>query len=227
MSNRLELLASLVKDGVGVADVGTDHAYIPVMLAGRGYSGNIIATDINEGPLNKARRNLSDAGFEGRAELILCDGLDGCDPNKVDTIIAAGMGGDTLTGILDRAEWCIRSDMRLILQPATKAEILRYWLINNGFTVTDELLTEENGVLYQVICAEPGDYIRYSDSELFIGKYEQIKDSPLFKKLIDAHIRRFRSAVDGLRRNKRGGLDAWLALNETILEELMYMQERK
>ena len=113
MSNRLELIASFVEGGLGVADVGTDHGYIPVMLAKRGYKGNIIATDINDGPLQKAKQNLMDAECEDAVELILCDGLDGCKPEMVDTIIVAGIGGDAITGILDRAEWCAREDMKL------------------------------------------------------------------------------------------------------------------
>lgn len=224
MSNRLELIASYVEDGIGVADVGTDHGYIPVMLAKRGYSGSIFATDINEGPLMKARHNLMQADCENCVELILCDGLDGCEPDKVDTIIVAGMGGDMITGILDRAEWCSRPDIRLILQPVTKPEILRYWLVNNEFVITKETHIEENGTIYQIICAKPGNDCRYKDSELYIGRYELIKDSACFDKMIDIHIKRFAAAVDGLRKTKRDGLDAWLGLTENVLAELIEMR---
>ena len=224
MSNRLELIASYVEDGIGVADVGTDHGYIPVMLAKRGYSGSIFATDINEGPLMKARQNLMQADCENCVELILCDGLDGCEPDKVDTIIVAGMGGDMITGILDRAEWCSRPDIRLILQPVTKPEILRYWLVNNEFVITKETHIEENGTIYQIICAKPGNDCRYKDSELYIGRYELIKDSACFDKMIDIHITRFAAAVDGLRKTKRDGLDAWLGLTENVLAELIEMR---
>ena len=169
MSNRLELIASFVENGIGVADVGTDHGYIPVMLVKRGYKGNIIATDINEGPLQKAKQSLKDADCEDSVKLVLCDGLDGCKPEMVDTIIVAGMGGDTITGILDRAEWCAREDMKLILQPVTKAEILRYWLVNNDFVIKSEAQVKENGTVYQIICAVPGRDCKYMDAELFIG----------------------------------------------------------
>ena len=227
MSNRLERIASLVHNGVGVADVGTDHAYLPVLLLKRGYTGHIIATDINEGPIAKARANLSEHGLENKVELIRCDGLDGCSPDRIDTIIIAGMGGDTITGILDRAEWCSRPDIKLILQPVTKCEILRYWLINNGFAITDELLTEENGVLYQILRAEPGEAHGHTDAELFTGCFDLIEHDPLSFKLLDSLIKRFSSAVLGLERNKRGGLDAWLEINRTILNELIDMRERK
>lgn len=220
MSRRLDKIASFVENGIGVADVGTDHGYIPVMLCRRGYEGNIVATDINEGPLLNARIDLLEAGFEDRVQLVLCDGLDGCKPESVDTIIVAGMGGDTITGILDRAEWIFREDIRLILQPVTKAEILRYWLVNNELCITDEVLVKENGTVYQIICARPGRSEAYSDAELFIGKRDRIMREELFPEHLDTHIKRFKSAVSSLAQTKRTGLDAWLGILKSILREL-------
>lgn len=224
MSNRLELIASFVKNGIGVADVGTDHGYIPVMLVKRGYKGNIIATDINEGPLNKAKQSLIEADCEEAVELILCNGLDGCESEKIDTIIVAGMGGDTITGILDRAEWCAREDIKLILQPVTKPEILRYWLVNNDFRITNEAQAEENGTVYQIICAVPGRDCRYKDSELFIGRYDLIKGSTYYEQMLDKHIIRFSSAADGLKSTDRVELLPWLGIIENILQELKTMR---
>ena len=224
MSNRLELIASFVKNGIGVADVGTDHGYIPVMLVKRGYKGNIIATDINEGPLNKAKQSLIEADCEEAVELILCNGLDGCESEKIDTIIVAGMGGDTITGILDRAEWCAREDIKLILQPVTKPEILRYWLVNNDFRITNEAQAEENGTVYQIICAVPGRDCRYKDSELFIGRYDLIKGSTYYKQMLDKHIIRFSSAAEGLKSTDRVELLPWLGIIENILQELKTMR---
>ena len=224
MSNRLELIASFVKNGIGVADVGTDHGYIPVMLVKRGYKGNIIATDINEGPLNKAKQSLIEADCEEAVELILCNGLDGCESEKIDTIIVAGMGGDTITGILDRAEWCAREDIKLILQPVTKPEILRYWLVNNDFRITNEAQVEENGTVYQIICAVPGRDCRYKDSELFIGRYDLIKGSTYYEQMLDKHIIRFSSAAEGLKSTDRVELLPWLGIIENVLKELKTMR---
>lgn len=227
MSNRLELIASFVKNGIGVADVGTDHGYLPVMLVKRGYKGNIIATDINEGPLNKAKQSLIEADCEEAVELILCNGLDGCESEKIDTIIVAGMGGDTITGILDRTEWCAREDIKLILQPVTKPEILRYWLVNNDFRITNEAQVEENGTVYQIICAVPGRDCRYKDSELFIGRYDLIKSSPFYEQMLDKHIIRFSSAAEGLKSTDRVELLPWLSIIENILKELKTMRGDK
>lgn len=227
MSNRLELIASFVTDGVGVCDVGTDHAYLPALIAKSGYSGNIIATDINEGPILKARRNLVAEGLSEKVKLYMCDGLDAVSPCDIDTIIIAGMGGDTMTGILDRAEWCQSKCKRLILQPATKPEILRFWLINNGFMIVSESQIVENDTLYQIIVAEPGADRRYLDSELYIGKFELICDSLHFDELVNTHIKRFDSAKKSLAEAKREGLDSWADMIANMSDELKRIMEIK
>lgn len=232
MINRLELIASLVEDGVGVADVGTDHAYLPIMLRRCGYKGNIIAGDINEGPLEKACQSLENAGLSDSVELVLSDGLNGVDSSKVDTVIVAGMGGDTITGILDRGlydmpEWASRSDYKLILQPVTKPEILRFWLVNNGFSITSEWQTEENGVLYQIICAQPGESPKYKDAELFTGRLDQIQDSKYLDKLLSTHIKRFESAVNSLKNAEKASLRAWNMMMISMIAELEEMKGRR
>lgn len=229
MSNRLELIASLAKNGVGVADVGTDHAYIPIIMRKSGYKGNIIAGDINECPLEKARISLENAGLSDSVELVLCDGLSGIDSSKVDTVIVAGMGGDTITGILDRGlydmpEWASRSDYKLILQPVTKPEILRFWLVNNGFIITSEMQTEENGMLYQIICAQPGESPKYKDAELYTGRLEQIQDSKYFDKLLSMHIKRFKAAADSLQNAEEASLKAWNMMILNMIDELKEMK---
>lgn len=227
MSKRLDTIAALVKDGVGVIDVGTDHAYIPILLRKNGYNGFITATDINEAPLKKAKLNLADNDCEDSVELRLCDGFADCDPEKADTVIIAGMGGDTIVGILDRAEWCMRPGMKLILQPATKAEILRYWLVNNEFKIENDILIKENGMLNQVIYAEFGVPEKYADAELFTGKYEHIRDSKYFSEHIKRHMRRFGDAADGIDAAERTGLLPWKKLLCGMVSELQRMEAAK
>ena len=123
MSERLEIIASLICDGRGSADVGTDHGYLPVMLCRRGYNGALIASDINSGPLEAARITAREAGFDSRISFVLCDGLSGVDPKAIDTIVIAGMGGDTITGILDRDYWCASPEFGLIMQPMLRTNV--------------------------------------------------------------------------------------------------------
>lgn len=217
----------MIPSGLGFADVGTDHAYLPLIMLRRGYTGNIFATDVNKGPLEKAKYCIEEHELTDMVTLRLCDGLDGVEPGLIDTIVIAGMGGDTITGILDRAEWCFSARYRLILQPVTKPEILRYWLINNGFNIENDDFVTENGTLYQIIVAIFGKSEKYSDAELFVGKYVHIKDSEHFDALIDTHIRRFESASKGLGKAADTGLSSWHGIINGILLQLYEMKGKR
>lgn len=203
MNKRLELIASILPHGRGFADVGTDHGYLPVYMAQHGYSGKIIASDINEGPLSTAVASARQAGVEDRICFRLCDGLDGCGSEELDTVVIAGMGGDTICGILDRADWVMSRDILLILQPMTKAEVLRYWLTNNDFAICGEWLIEENGEIYQILSARFGARTPLSDAELFTGKYELAVGNALFPMQLAALIKRFERAAAGMSKAPR------------------------
>ena len=225
MKKRLEKTAELVDDGRGAIDVGTDHCRLPVYLACHGYSGNLYASDIRSGPLESAARTLRHAGLEDRIKLILCDGLDLCPKDEIDTIVIAGMGGDTICGILDRAEWCLDGSYTLVLQPMTKAEVLRFWLVNNGFSLTRELYVREGGNIYQIIKASYGSNMCLSDAELYTGAWENIKDDELAGEVISALAERFSKDIDGLRRaasTEPGKLDVY----GRILTDLIKMKGR-
>lgn len=203
MNKRLELIASILPHGRGFADVGTDHGYLPVYMAQHGYSGKIIASDINEGPLSTAVASARQAGVEDRICFRLCDGLDGCGSEELDTVVIAGMGGDTICGILDRADCVMSRDILLILQPMTKAEVLRYWLTNNDFAICGEWLIEENGEIYQILSARFGARTPLSDAELFTGKYELAVGNALFPVQLAALIKRFKRAAAGMSKATR------------------------
>lgn len=217
MNKRLQAIEALVRPGPGLIDVGTDHGYLPVSLARHGYPGALIASDIGEGPLNAARRSAAVAGLGDRISFCLADGLDGCVPEAVDTIVIAGMGGDTICGILDRAEWCLDPRYRLILQPMTRAEVLRYWLVNNGFAIEAEHLVADAGEIYAILCARFGGETRLSDGELYTGAYTMLKGEPLWPAFLALQIRRLERVLTGLRQSGRE--PGRLRLMEDILKE--------
>lgn len=225
MNKRLKAISSHISDGTGVIDVGTDHGYIPAALAEGGYTGKIIASDINEGPLESARRNAKETGVLDQIDFMLCDGLEKCDPSKIDTIVIAGMGGDTICGILDRAEWCIAPGYKLILQPMTKAEILRFWLINNGFMIISEEYIRD-GNLYQILAAEFGPSVRYSDAELYTGKYETVCLDRLFPEYLEKLIGRFEYEDRAMKSAETGRDDLRLQFGRQIINELYEMRDR-
>ena len=183
MNKRLEMIAEMVSDGKGLVDVGTDHGYLPVWLARKGYTGRLFASDINSAPLESARKTAREAD---------------CPPDQIDTIVIAGMGGDLICRILDRAEFCLDEAYTLILQPMTKAEVLRYWLVNNGFELIEERLVRDGGILYQIIKARFWGNMPLSDAELFAGALKNIRSEPLCGEWLDALIRRFEKEERGL-----------------------------
>ena len=201
MDKRLHRIADMIGAGKGFVDVGTDHGYLPVYMLDNGYMGHVIASDINEEPLACAMRNAVKASYEDLIRFILCDGLDESISDDVDTIVIAGMGGDTICGILDRAEWCMDRRYKLILQPMSKAEILRYWLSYNDFEIIEEVLLDDCGTVYQIISAVYGKRCTLSDAELFIGRHELVRSQPLYKKILDSNILKFERLVDGLGRS--------------------------
>ena len=224
MNRRLSMIAALVRSGKGLVDVGTDHGQLPVQLAASGYPGALYASDIREGPLSAARRTAEEAGMSNRIRFLLCDGLALCPPEAIDTIVIAGIGGDMIVKILDEAEWCMNARYRLILQPMTKAEVLRYWLIHNSFEIESESIAEEGRLLYQIICARFGGESSLSDAELFLGSRDVCLTPELYDRQLVRIARRLERAAAGMQ--DRVG-DARASLYRHIAAQLRELEEKK
>ena len=200
MNRRLAAILDEIQEGTGIIDVGTDHGYLPAALAKRGYPGNIFASDIHEGPLNAAKATADNEGLRDRIKFLLCDGLSACDPESVDTIVIAGMGGDLICHILDQAEWTMDERYTMILQPMTKAEVLRYWLSNNEYGILSERLVEDNNKIYSILTVRFGGYCpSLTDAELFLGHFDTVKNEPLFGKFLETQITRMEKALSGIK----------------------------
>ncbi len=151
LDKRLELCAEFVSGRGTVCDVGTDHAYLAVELVKSGKCGRAIASDINPNPLESARKTVEKYGITDKVELVLSDGLENINLDGVTDIVIAGMGGETIVNILKSGNY---NNVRFILQPMTKPEILRKMLCRNGFQNISEKAVEDSGKIYTVICAE-------------------------------------------------------------------------
>ena len=224
MNKRLQAIESLVFPGIGLIDVGTDHGFLPVSLARHAYPGALYASDIAEGPLASAKRNALAAGLQDRIQFLLCDGLSLCDPETIDTIVIAGMGGDTICSILDHAEWCMDPRYRLILQPMTRAEVLRYWLVNNGFSIDQERLVEEGSELYALFTARFGAKMVLRDSELYTGAFSLIQKDPHWQQFLSMQLRRMQKLIEGLRLGGReaGRLQLMTSIEQELKERLQH-----
>lgn len=138
LTPRLTLIASFVRGGSRVADIGTDHAYLPVWLVNSGVSPNAVASDINEGPLERARLTASEYNASDKINFCLADGLDGVNSQQAEDIIIAGMGGELIAKIISNCDWIKDKSKHLILQPMTAQEELHKYLCENGFKIIKE-----------------------------------------------------------------------------------------
>ena len=170
LSLRLQSAADFVRAGATVADVGTDHAYLPIYLCATGRAARAVASDVNAGPIARARENVAAYGLEDRIDTLLCDGLCGIEPFSPTDILILGMGGELIERILTDAPFLKDGKYRLILQPMTHPEVVRAYLGANGYTIVDERLIKEEKI-YQILCAEyTGAREEYSALEALVGK---------------------------------------------------------
>jgi len=153
LSRRLSALAEWVPEGARFADIGTDHALLPVYLAGKGKISFAVAGDVNEGPVQAAKRQVAEAGLQDVVSVRLGDGMSVLEPGEVDTVTIAGMGGSLMVRILDQAGARLNGVKTLVLSPHVAEDAVRLWLARRGFVLEQEKLLEEDGVIYTLLKA--------------------------------------------------------------------------
>lgn len=204
ISKRLLCAASFVRKGDFVADVGTDHAYLPIYLYTQGLIRGAVVSDVNEGPIMRARENIKAFSCDSALIPVLSDGLYKIDQYSPDSVFILGMGGELIVNILSEAEWIKNKAPRLILQPMTHREILRSYLFEQGFEIIDEALVED-GKLYQIIVAEyTGKITSATRLELFFGKINLQRREPLLRKALQREREVLCARLDG---KKTAGVD--------------------
>lgn len=154
LSKRLRAVADLVGETEVVADVGTDHGYIPVFLISSGKAKRAIAMDVNEGPLMRAREHVLQFGLSGRIETRLSDGLASLKRGEAQVIVIAGMGGALMKRILVEGEKTAHTAKRLVLQPQSELSAFRRFLTDCGYQITDEDMVYEDGRYYSMMAVE-------------------------------------------------------------------------
>ena len=218
LTPRLMTAVPYIRGGRLVADIGTDHAYLPIYLceqrklspvtAKNGETLCAIAADINKGPVERADQHIAEARLTKYIRTVQTDGLTGLDAFDPADIIIFGMGGELIASILEAAPWTHAAGKRLILQPMTHAEKLREYLLGAGFAIVGETLSREGDRIYQTICAEPAPegYIppALSPSELAVGQKQFRVSDPeqkaMYAALIDKTLRTETKARDARRR---------------------------
>ena len=171
ISKRLRTVASFVTEGNSIADIGTDHAYVPIFLAKEGKITKALAMDIKKGPLERAKTHIQKQGLSDMIEVRLSDGLYAFQKGEAETIIISGMGGALIQKILEEGKEVLCEAKEFILSPQSEIQDFRHFLQNSGYEIRKETMLKEDGKYYTVIKAAFGKMNYTKEIEFAYGKY--------------------------------------------------------
>ncbi len=217
---RLLKIAELVPPSRLLADIGTDHGYIPICAVQEGKTERAVASDINKGPVKRAEQNVRRFGLQDKISLRLGAGLETVAEGEADTIVIAGMGGILIANILEDSQNVVNSAKTLILQPMTAAKELREYLSQKAFTVANEFLVAEEDKIYNIMVVSVGGSTDFSERELFLGKGTENTSPELFDEYKNRIIHKFEKKLNGLQKSGREKNKAEILETEHILEIL-------
>ncbi len=196
----MKMLAECAIAEKPVADVGTDHGFVPIHLIASEKCPFAVMTDINEGPLEKAQKNLNRVGILPQYyDLRLGNGLKPVKKSEVSTIIIAGMGAETIIEILSDDLDKTKSYERFVLQPRKRPFLLRQWLFENSFQITEERLVKEDGKLCEIIVAMPCTDVKSHD-DYYLP--EKLYEDALFDEYLKEYIRKVKIVIENMQNSK-------------------------
>ncbi len=207
---RLLRASKFIRESAYLADIGTDHAYLPIYLALCGKIERALASDINEGPVLHGKQSVAKFGVKDKVEVIKCPGLEGAEKYPITDIVIAGMGGELISSIISDAPWVKNEKYNLVLQPMTHPEILRKYLISEGFSILGEDvvsdMADKNAKIYQIINAVyTGKSETYSAPELYFGRLNASRGGDEFARLCQREAKINRNII---RAKETAGQDA-------------------
>jgi tRNA (adenine22-N1)-methyltransferase len=197
ISYRLKCIAAMVDSCQRVIDVGTDHGYIPIYLVKNSICNQVIASDINKGPVEKAMKNVGIEGLNNKIQCRLGGGLTVVQPGEVDCAIIAGMGGNLIRDIIEDSIPVFKELSYVVLQPVQNPDILRKYLYESGYTIIDEELCEDEDKFYEIIKVAYNDKPKILDSIYYeVSSVLIEKKHPLLKKYIEFKLKKYDRIYD-------------------------------
>lgn len=203
IGSRLETIGRLVTAGSVVADIGTDHAYLPVWLIEQGCIQKAIAGDIAQGPCQAARSTIAQHGLQQQVEVRMGSGLSVVQPGEASCITIAGMGASTMIAILEADMSVAEAAEALILQPMAGAASLRKWLCTHGWELVDEELVDDAPHFYEIMAARRGVSRAYSEAEYAVGPVLLAKQHALLTKQLERQLSTTRQLLENMGRSER------------------------
>lgn len=229
LSKRLEAVAGLIKRNGTLADVGTDHGYIPIAMVLRGHVEKAIAMDLRTGPLERARKHITAYGLENRIETRLSDGVSALAKNEADSIVVAGMGGELVIHILETGKAVCKSAKELILQPQSEINEVRKYIRENGYRIVDEDMVEEDQKYYpmmRVVQQEDGEKSEAKETlnhvhllDLY-GPVLLAEKNPVLLEFLQKQEKHYEEILNGL--NRQPDSEKICARRDEMKEKLEY-----
>ncbi len=217
---RLRKIGDMLDDGKVVADIGTDHAYLPIFLIKKGKIKRAIACDIAEGPCRAAISNVTTYGMKELIDVRRSDGLQAVVPGEADIITIAGMGGSTIIDILDKSPAVARTANKIFLQPMAGSASLRKWLCTNSYVIEDEELVADDKFLYEIIVARSGISEKISEVEAVVGPVLLKKKHLLLPQQFAKQISSLQTVLENMSRSECAVHSENYAVKKKLLEDL-------
>ena len=219
LSKRLRAVAELVSKDAIVADVGTDHGYIPIYLLKEGKCKKAFAMDVNRGPLQRACEHIETYGLSQSIESRLSDGVGALEIGECDCVVIAGMGGALTVKILEEGEKIFRTLKEFVLQPQSELMKVRFYLWEQGYTVIEEDMVLEDGKFYPMMKVSNGKSEEYSIIELRYGRLLLQNRNPVLKEFLEKEVCTKKSILMNLNKQKGTHIDARKAEIKQELED--------
>lgn len=204
LSKRLETVVSYIPEQSKIADIGSDHAYLPCYAVNKGIASSAIAGEVVKGPYLSAKKQVEDAGLTREVEVRLGNGLEVISPGEVNCITIAGMGGALIASILEEGKDKLSDGTRLILQPNVSAKSIRTWLMDNEWDLIGEEILEEDDKLYEILIAEKGNphthYSKELEKELLLGPFLMKERNDAFIKKWNQELRQWKNIVNNMKK---------------------------
>lgn len=201
LSKRLERVASFVTEGNILADIGTDHGYIPIYLVKNGIIPSAYAMDINKGPLERADEHIAEEGLGDKIETRLSNGLDKLNEYEADTVLIAGMGGGLIIDILERGKEVLKAVKELVLSPHSEWKDVRIYLNSNGYEIIREEMLIDEDKFYVIMKAVKGNVSKKNDVQLKYGTILLESKDKVLEEYLNKEAAKYHQILENLKDN--------------------------
>ncbi|MBQ6391999.1 MAG: SAM-dependent methyltransferase [Eubacterium sp.] len=226
LSKRLLAVASAVTPGNRVADIGTDHGYVPIYLVENGSIPSAIAMDVNRGPLERAVRHIREQGLESRISTRLSDGMTELKSHEADTVILAGMGGDLICRILWKRKDLLDEHPELVLQPQSEWFKVRHTLHDLGYRIMQEWFLKDEGKYYVIMKAIPGQERYDREADYIYGAVLEVECLPVYKEYLLREEKKRQGIMNRILENVKEDPSSQSKRLDELTEELGMIREK-